>query len=380
MENTMQKQDMQKRIKRRKIDYSIFIIVYILVLIGILMIFSASSVQAKIEKGNSMHFLKMQFIYVILGSFAMFIVSNINYKLYKKFAIPLYVINIGLLIITLIFGTTINDAKRWIVVYGFSFQASEFSKFACIVMTAYLIDKNKNHMKDIKSIIGPLFFVGITFLLIYKQPSFSAGLTIVIVAVVMLFIAGMTWFHTGVLTIGGIIGAFILATVVGYRSDRIEAFLDPFSNTSDRGWQIVNSIYAIASGGIWGSGFGKSTQKYFYISQPQNDFIFAVMAEEFGFVRCLMFIFLYMYLIFRIFRLFVSIKDTFGKMLSAGIGLQIGLQMFMNLGVATGGIPNTGVGLPFISYGGTSVMMFLIMTGVLLNISKYREINRRRGR
>lgn len=373
MENTTNKQIHHKRRKRKSIDYTIFVTVYILVVIGILMIFSASSVQAKLEQGNSMHFLRAQFVYVVLGSIAMFFTTNFNYRLYRKLAIPIYALNIGLLVATFLFGSTINQAKRWIMIGGFSFQASEFSKFACIVMTAYFIDMNKNEMKNIKSIIIPILIIAITFGLIIIQPSFSAGLTIMLVCVAMLFIGGMSWPHTGLLVLGAISGATILATRANYRISRLTAFLDPFADTSASGWQISNSIYAIASGGLWGSGFGKSTQKYFYISQPQNDFIFAVMAEELGFIRSLIFIFIYLYLIFRIFRLFVSIKDVFGKMLVAGIGLQIGLQMFMNLGVATGGIPNTGVGLPFISYGGTSVMVFLAMTGILLNISKYRE-------
>lgn len=372
----MEQQNNAKTIvKSGKIDWSILIIVYILVFIGILMIFSASSVQAQILNNSSTHFLKKQCIYVFLGTIALIIVSNIDYRIYKKNVFLIYFINIVLLVLTLSpLGVTRNDAQRWIGVGSFTLQTSDFTKIAMIITTAFFIDKYREKISTLDKLFVSVCALVLPLLLIIKQPSFSAMMTIALTNILMLFIGGMSMFVIFLgLLVGGIL-AFILILIAPYRMKRLTTYLNPFSDPNGAGWQIINSFYAISSGGILGRGFGKSTQKYFYISQPQNDFIFAVIAEELGLIRSMLIILLYVVLIFKIFRLSLDIDDIFAKMLVLGIALQTGVQVVLNIGVATGLLPNTGVGLPFISYGGTSVVMFLIMFGILLNVSKHRKV------
>ena len=370
-----QQNNSKTMVKSGKIDCSILIIVYILVFIGILMIFSASSVQAQILNNSSTHFLKKQCIYVFLGTIALIIVSNIDYRIYKKNVFLIYFINIVLLVLTLSpLGVTINDAQRWIGVGSFTLQTSDFTKIAMIITTAFFIDKYREKISTLDKLFVSVCALVLPLLLIIKQPSFSAMMTIALTNILMLFIGGMSMFVIFLgLLVGGIL-AFILILIAPYRMKRLTTYLNPFSDPNGAGWQIINSFYAISSGGILGRGFGKSTQKYFYISQPQNDFIFAVIAEELGLIRSMLIILLYVVLIFKIFRLSLNIDDIFAKMLVLGIALQTGVQVVLNIGVATGLLPNTGVGLPFISYGGTSVVMFLIMFGILLNVSKHRKV------
>ena len=370
-----QQNNSKTMVKSGKIDWSLLIIVYILVFIGILMIFSASSVQAQILNNSSTHFLKKQCIYVFLGTIALIIVSNIDYRIYKKNVFLIYFINIVLLVLTLSpLGVTINDAQRWIGVGSFTLQTSDFTKIAMIITTAFFIDKYREKISTLDKLFVSVCALVLPLLLIIKQPSFSAMMTIALTNILMLFIGGMSMFVIFLgLLVGGIL-AFILILIAPYRMKRLTTYLNPFSDPNGAGWQIINSFYAISSGGILGRGFGKSTQKYFYISQPQNDFIFAVIAEELGLIRSMLIILLYVVLIFKIFRLSLNIDDIFAKMLVLGIALQTGVQVVLNIGVATGLLPNTGVGLPFISYGGTSVVMFLIMFGILLNVSKHRKV------
>ncbi|MGP1488955.1 MAG: FtsW/RodA/SpoVE family cell cycle protein [Peptoanaerobacter stomatis] len=367
-----------KREPAKRIDYIMLITVILLVIIGVLMIFSASSVQASYEYNDSTKFLRSQLQFAAIGFVFMYIASKVNYKIYKDYVFIIYILNIILLILTLSpLGVSVAGAKRWLNV-GFRFQTSEFSKFACIVTTAYFINLNKYTMHKLKSVIIPIGFLILNCALIYVQPSFSAMSIILMVGLIMIFVGGMSVKFMLISAVPFGVGIITLMMKQQYRMARLMSFLDPFKDTSGRDWQISNSIYAMASGGLFGVGFGKSTQKYFYISQPQNDFIFAVIAEEFGFLMSVLLIFIYVFLIFRIFRLFVDTKDTFGKMIVCGIGLQLGLQTIMNIGVATSTLPNTGIGLPFISYGGTSIIMFLSMTGVLLNISRYRVSKRKK--
>lgn len=375
MEGNIQKKVKTSKKVSMRIDYTILLIVLTLVIVGLLMIFSASSVQANYEHQDSMRFLRSQLQFAVIGCIIMFIASNVNYKLYEKFALPIYLFNIILLALTLSpLGVNINEAQRWLNI-GFSFQTSEFSKFASIVMTAFLINYYKKAIHKFKTVCIIMLPLILTCVLIIKQPSFSASVTIATVSIVMIFIGGMSMSSLIFIISSAAVAGYGLIMGASYRANRIMSFKDPFEDLAGRDWQISNSIYAIASGGMFGMGFGKSMQKYFYISQPQNDFIFAVIAEELGFIRSVALIFAYVFLIFRIFKLFVNTKDTFGRMLVAGIGLQLGIQTLMNIGVAISILPNTGVGLPFISYGGTSIIMFLAMTGVLLNVSKYRIVN-----
>ena len=235
------------------------------------------------------------------------------------------------------------------------------------------MDKYRQDISQFKCIAVPLAVMLGSIALILVQPSFSASMTIAMTCMITLFIGGMNMLHVIGLMIFAGFGAIVLSMGASYRLERMQSFLNPFLDMGGKGWQVANSLFAISSGGLFGVGFGKSAQKYFYISQPQNDFIFAVIAEELGFFMSLCIIFIFMVLVFKMFRVALQTKDLFGRMLVIGIAVQIGVQVFLNIGVATSSVPNTGVGLPFISYGGTSILMFLFMIGVVLNVSRNRN-------
>ena len=363
---------LQSRKVRTKMDRTILILTYFLVTIGIVMIFSASSVQARAEQGSSVHFLRSQVMYVVLGTLALVLGINFNYRNYKKIFIPILIINFALLLLTLVLPP-IKGVRRWIRIASFSFQASEFSKFAVILSTAYFLDKYKKDISKFLNLLFPISIMIITVLLIIKQPSLSASMTIAATSFITLFIGGMSILHGLIIVFAGGVGMYVMSKLTGYGSNRIESFLQPFEDMSGKGWQVANSLFAISSGGMFGVGFGKSAQKFFYISEPQNDFIFAVIAEELGFFMCMGIILVFIFLIFKMFRVALQTRDIFGRMLVIGIAVQIGVQVFLNIGVATSSVPNTGVGLPFISYGGTSILMFLFMIGIVLNVSRNRN-------
>ena len=365
-------ENLSSRRVRTKMDRVILILTYMLVAIGIVMIYSASSIQARAEHGSSIYYLRSQAVYAVLGTITLILAIFIDYRIYKRFVFLLAVLNVGLLAVTLAFPP-VNEARRWIRLPGITFQTSEFSKFAVIVTTAYFLSEYKEKIAKFTYLIRPILFMGVTFGLVAIQPSFSASMTIAITCVVMLFIGGMSMLHTFLLIIGGGEGALVLGMMKDYRMDRITSFLNPLADIGGKGWQIANSLFAISSGGVFGLGFGKSAQKFFYISQPQNDLIFAVIAEELGFTGSILILFTFIALLFRMFRVALETKDEFGRLLVIGIAIQLGIQLILNIGVATSLVPATGVGLPFISYGGSSILMFLFMMGVVLNVSRNRD-------
>lgn len=364
---------MSEKKRKKDIDLTILLPVIFLVLIGIMMIFSSSSVQSLAVFGDEMAFLKKQAMFSLLGFAVLIVASHIDSRVYYRLAVPIMVLNWALLLLTKFspLSVTSHDVTRWIDI-GFRFQTSEFTKFANIVGLAYIISRNRERMRRLDVLLFALFICGTSVFLVLIQPSFSAALSIAVVGVSMLFMGGISIFHTIGLFALGVAGSLILVIIRPYRLKRLASFLDPFHDPSGASWQISNSIFAIASGGLNGVGYGKSIQKYFYISEPQNDFIFAAIAEELGFFKSTAILMIYIYLIYRIFVLFEETKSLFSQMLVCGIGTQIGLQTFMNVAVTTSMVPTTGIGLPFISYGGTSILMFLFMIGVLLSISRDR--------
>lgn len=372
---------MSENNRLKPIDITILLPVMVLVLIGIIMIYSASFVQSKALTGDELYFLRGQLMYGAVGVVAMMIASVFPYRFYHIFSKIIFILNFLLLVLTLYgpFSVTTNEATRWIKI-GFSFQTSEFSKFANIVVVSSFILKNEKNMHELKTIIKGLILIMVPVLLILKQPSYSAAATIAITGFAMLFIAGMRAFHTMLLGGMGVVGGAALIAIAPYRVKRFMTFLNPFADVSGDGWQVVNSIYAIAQGGLNGVGYGKGVQKYFYLSQPQNDFIFATIAEELGLFRSFGILLIYVYLVFRIFYLFENLNEVFPQFIVAGIGIQIGIQTVMNVAVATSMMPNTGMGLPFVSYGGTSLIVFLAMIGVVLNISKYRRLPKNKNK
>lgn len=358
-------------------DYPIFITTIILVCFGIVMVFSSSFYMAqhnpKIQ--DSYYFLKTQSQWAIIGLVAMIIMSNFGYWRLKKYANIMLITSIGLLVALLLFGVPINNAKRWFIIGGVSVQPSEIAKFALIVYLATSISKNKDKIK--KPIAGFGYYMGITgliFGLIFLQPNLSTASSIVILSMVILFISGAKIFHFGALAGAGAAGVFLLLQKVDptdYRIKRYLTFLDPWADPLDSGFQVIQSLYSLGSGGLFGMGLGQSRQKFLFLPYAETDFIFAIIGEELGFIGATLVIVLFLVLIWRGIRIALTAPDLFSCLLASGITAAIGVQAVINIAVVTSSMPATGLPLPFISAGGSSLAFFMASIGVLLNISKY---------
>lgn len=377
----------KSKIKENKsFDFVLFITVLVLLAFGIIMVLSASSPYSLSVYGTSYHYVIRQLIAAVIGITGMIIISKINYKIYARFYKIIYFISVvGLLLVLVpkVGRPPINGARRWINVPIFgSFQPSELTKLGMIVFFAAFLTNKKEELRHIwKGFFKPICFVlPVVAILMFVQSHFSASVVIVLVVSVMMLMAGSRMSHflsfgTAGATLG--IGAmYILAKyfkIGGFRLTRVTAFLNPWADMQESGWQIIQSLYAIGSGGLFGVGLGNSKQKYLYISEPQNDFIFAVIAEELGFVGCVLVIVLFAIFVWRGILISMKAPDMFGSLLACGITALIGLQAIINIAVVTSSMPVTGIALPFFSYGGTSLIILLFAVGVLLNISRQTE-------
>lgn len=282
------------------------------------------------------------------------------------------VLNLVLLFITL-FMDPIYSSRRWIRIQGLTFQTSELTKYACVIMTAKILSNRRKRIKNLSTILRSCVFVVLSVLLIMKQTDLSTSISIAFVFFVMICVGGVRWSHlfgSIVVAIGFLV--MYLAASSGYQVGRIKAFLDPFGNYQNGGMQVVQSLYALSSGGISGLGLGRSRQKFFYLPVPQNDFIFAIIGEELGYIGAIFVLLLFTALIARCMFLIIKAPDMFASLLVTGIAVQIGAQVMINVGVTTGSIPNTGIVLPFVSYGGTSLLATMAAMGIVLNVSRYR--------
>ncbi len=356
----------------------LFLVLTILV-IGLVMMFSASYPNAYyLHGGNSLYFIKNQAIFAILGVIVMFAVSRIDYHYFHKWAVPILGISFLLLFVVLLMPA-INGVHRWIQLGSFSFQASEITKFAIVLSFAHFININFHRMNTFRYGILPyLIILGPTVILLALEPHISCCAIVVLLAAGMLFIGGvqLRWFG---MVLGGIASALIYLVVftdkLTYANDRISGWLDPFSPGSGVDtWQTRQGLYAIGSGGLWGLGLGYSRQKYLYIPEPQNDFIFAVVCEELGFIGAVVILLLFAALVWRGMIISIRAKDKFGALLGIGLTAQVGLQVLLNIAVVTNTMPNTGISLPFFSYGGTSLLMLLAQMGIVLSISRTSRI------
>lgn len=356
-----------------KFDHILFLAVIILSLFGIIMIFSASSIWSEYKFQDSFHYLKYQSIFFIIGVFIMLLVSKIDYKIYYQKSNTILLVCVILLILVLIpgIGSVRNGSRSWFGIGPLGIQPSEFAKLGMIIFTSkYLTNSNKflkSYKKGVFPILGVLFFL---FGLIMLQPDMGTGTILVISIIALLFIAGVNMkFFLGMGFIG-IMGVVILIIIAPYRMDRITSFIDPWSDALGTGFQIIQSLYAIGPGGLLGTGFLNSIQKHFYLPEPQTDFIFSIIAEEFGVVGAFIVVGLFAIILWRGIKIALNSKDQFAKYLSIGMIFQIIFQSIMNLMVVIGMIPVTGVTLPFLSYGGSSLLISMISMGILLNISR----------
>ena len=343
----------------KKLNILLLIIVTIMALYGIIMIYSASSVWAQYKFNDAFHFAKYQFIFFIISFLCMLIVKKIDYNLYKRHSNKILLLSLILLILVLIpgIGTLRNGSRSWFKIGPFGLQLSKY------------LEKNQNNLSNIKKSILPV--LGIIFLffgLIMLEPDFGTGMVIVLSLMLILFISGVKLKFFASLGILGILGIAGLIIIAPYRLKRIISFLNPWSDPLGSGYQIIQSLYAIGPASLLGLGFGKSIQKQFYLPEPQTDFIFAIICEEFGIVGAISVIVLFISLFYIILKISLKQSNLFAKYLSFGLGMQIILQGALNLCVVTSLIPVTGVTLPFFSYGGSSLLVSMISIGIILNI------------
>ncbi len=342
-------------------------------IISLFMIYSASFIWANYKFNNPFKYVINQGIFSIIGIILLFIISKIDYKLYYKKSNIILLSCIILLILVLIpgIGVVRNGSRSWFQIASFGIQPSEFTKIALIIFTSKYLEKSNKFLKDYKKGVFPILFILLfLFGLIMLEPDFGTGMIIVTTIIAMLFISGVNmkfFIFLGIIGIIGIIGLIIIAP---YRMDRITSFINPWSDPLGTGFQIIQSLYAIGPGGLFGVGYLNSRQKAFYLPEPQTDFIFSIIAEEFGIVGTLVILLLFAIILIRGIKISLKQTNLFAKYLSFGLIFQLIVQVIMNLSVVIGLIPVTGVTLPFMSYGGSSLLTSLIGIGILLNISK----------
>lgn len=376
----MSKEALKKQIDKgmkTEFDSVIFYTTMLLVFIGIIMVFSASFVQSAFKHNDAYYFLKRNVAYAALGFISMMVIANIDYKFWKKNAKIIGIISVVLLLLVLTpLGIKANGARRWLGVGGLTIQPAEIAKFATIIITAKLIEIRYDKIKSLtKGVIPLLLIPGLFFGLILMQPNMSTAGTVILVTFVMIFVAGMDMKFVFAMIGSGAALFAALVIAAPYRLKRVTSFLDPFQDPLGNGYQVIQGLYALGSGGLFGMGLGKSQQKWFYIPEPQNDFIFAIIGEELGLVGCAVVIMLFVILVYRCIRIALKCPNIFACMVVIGIGAQIGIQAALNIAVATSSMPVTGVALPFISFGGTSLIIFMSAIGIVLNISKSVKIN-----
>ena len=362
-----------------RVDLPLLIVVLMLVALGLVMVLSASSPSALAESGNSYTYFRTQCMAAVLGLVAMYVLSKFNYDIFKHLYKIIYLLSIAILFLVLlpVIGSGANGARRWINI-GIGIQPSEITKIGLIIWVAGYYSDPKNKIQGMwKSCLKPLVAVGIPILiLLFVQNHLSAGIIIGFVTVVMIIMSGCQIRYLTSL-VGAGLGICIIAfpflkdkLMSSFRSDRILAWLDPWANTSGTSYQTVQGLYAIGSGGLFGVGLGESTQKYLYIPEAHNDFIFAILAEELGFIGCAIVLALFTVLIVRGVLIAIRAKDSFGSLIAIGITALIAIQVILNIAVVTNSMPNTGISLPFLSYGGSSLVILLASMGILMNISR----------
>lgn len=363
--------------KRHTPDYMLLIIVLMLLLLGMIMVYSSSNVWAEYKYGDSLFFVKRQLLFASVGMFAMIFLMRMPYQVWKKYATILLIVCFALLVIVKIPGIGIvrGGAQSWIGVGAFSIQPSEFMKLGLIIFLASRLADFQKYITSFKQGFLPLMLlIFVAFGLIMLQPDLGTGIVLVLTCCVMIFVAGARISHFVGLSIIGGIGFVFLIISAPYRIKRITAFLNPWDDPLGDGFQIIQSLYAIGPGGLMGVGLGKSLQKYFYLPEPQTDFIFAILGEELGFIGGTFLIILFALLLWRGIRIALGAQDGFGRFVALGIVAMLTIQVMINISVVIGLIPVTGITLPFLSYGGSSLTLTLCSVGILLNISRDAKI------
>ena len=357
----------------KKYDKLLLLAVIAIIIFGIIMIYSASSIWAEYKYQDPFKFVKAQSTFFLLGLLCIFIISKLDINILYKKANLILLICFILLVLVLIpgIGSIRNGSRSWFGIGSLGIQPSEFAKLGLIIYVAKYLANNRKIIKDVKKGVLPILLViGVFFVLIMLEPDFGTAMVIVLTLVVMIFISGVKlsfFIKVGLLGILGIVGLIIIAP---YRMERIVSFLNPWVDPLGSGYQIIQSLYAIGPGGLLGQGFLNSHQKQFYLPEPQTDFIFSIISEEFGFLGILIVTSFIAFIFYRIIKIALKENNLFKKYLAFGLGFGIIIQSLLNIAVVIGLIPVTGVTLPFLSYGGSSLLISMISIGIILNISK----------
>ena len=363
--------------KRKSPDFVLFLTVMSLLSLGVVMVFSASEYSTLIYYNDSFYFFKRQLMWALLGLTAMFIMMNYDYHRLKNYIWFYPAIAFILLILVLIpgIGKEVNEARRWIGIGPIPFAPAELVKLCIIIFTAYGLSMQKDRVKQFsKGVLPYTVIMGLAALMILLQPDLGTAMSLAGIVLVMIFAAGARLTHLGVVSAFGIAAIIMAIMTEPYRRKRFFAFLDPWADPQDTGFHIIQGLYAIGSGGLFGLGLGQSKQKFLYLPENHTDFIFAITAEELGFIGATLVIMLFILFIWRGIKIAVTSQDPFASLLATGITAWVGVQAIINIGVVTGSLPVTGIPLPFISFGGTSLLFTMAGVGILLNISRFTTI------
>lgn len=361
---------MTKQEKKRKYDMTLLVVIFLLVIIGLLILYSTSAYNGEVKFHDSFYYLKKQAFATVLGMILMFAMANIDYHIWQHFAVTGYVVALILSTAVLFIGDEYNGSKRWLSFGPFSFQPSEYAKIALILFLAYTVTK---HVKTIdklgtlaKIIVSILPIVGLV-----GSNNLSTAVIILGIAIILIFVSSPKYMQF--LTMGGLAAGFlgIFLALESYRLERLAIWRNP--EKFEKGYQTLQGLYAIGSGGLFGRGLGESIQKLGFVPEAQNDMIFSIICEELGLVGASFIILLFLILIWRFFVIATHAKDLFGALIAAGAMGHIMIQVILNIAVVTNSIPNTGITLPFVSYGGTSVMFLLLEMGLVLSVSNLIE-------
>ena len=386
--------------RRSGFDTFFFVIVVILLAFGSVMVFSASYADALARFDDSFYFAKRQLLFVALSMVIMPVVASLHYKIFYRFAYHAYGITIGLLLLVLVIGFAGGGAQRWFSLFGISVQPSEIAKVTLVLAMARYISRNKdkvlayrrnkrlsgleykrivktnNKNSFVYGIILPLCFLGLVDGLVMLEKHISGLAIITMLGFVVMYYSGSRPVYLVGLGLLGVAGIILLIAVYPYATSRVQIWLDPYSYPLDGGWQTIQGLYAIGSGGLFGLGLGESVLKYSYVSQPHNDFIFTIICNELGFIGAVAVILLFGMLVWRGFVISRKAPDAFASITAFGISSHIAIQVLLNLAVVTNSMPNTGISLPFFSYGGSSLMVLAVEMGIMLSISRYSYIRK----
>ena len=350
-------------------------LVLFLCLFGLVMIYSASSYSSEVQFGDAFHFVKKQIFGILLGIVFFVIASRFDY--HKFYKLRYYILGLSALLLVLVFvpgiGISANGARRWVGFGGINLQSSEVAKFGFVIFASCYLSKNYEKTKTFKGILPILLAGGLICLLVILEPNMSVTMCIGMVMIIMLFVGGMSLKHFMLLAIPAVALVVLLIVIEPYRLSRLMAFIDPWANPKEEGYQLIQSLYSLGAGGLFGVGLFNSRQKYLFLPFAESDFIFAIICEELGFIGAILIILVYIAIIAIGIRIALDAKDRLGTYIASGITAVIAVQLLINIAVVTGSIPPTGIPMPFISAGGTSLSVFMGAIGVLMNVGREKQ-------